>query len=662
MSVDPSLWSEHYDESGHAYYQNEVTGESSWNPPPGFHTSLEMHARVETIVAAKNDGSRSLEKKDRSAEKALSEKELSADKNAREKRRAEQKEAKRLRDVERARARAMEEEKEKKRLEEAERVRKIEELEAAWEQIQASLLTVKQQRILAGKGIRAVKNEHFGGVKVFLAECSIYKGGFEDENGTHFNSVNAKDYNLNSPLHVAAKLGKIHFVRQLLQAGMDPTFHNASGLNALQLAISGNHPECAILLLFDGQCEFDVKSKRLRCKSLLDSGHRCPNDQKEGGFCENKACKETGNDMLMAAMKKAKEKKEKFDIGEFNKQDDDDLGNKTPMQIAMRRRSPFIYSFLSNFELSNARNMATALRRFRDAESVHDAQLSMTQILDIIATRRMHKDRLDEEARSNNEDEIGDGEIDEHLPESMNVMYETMTCWRSLLSAAVGDPEPAVYGHQMRLAPGLATKWEELSRFTKRRFLHGQWTHTMKNLERKVYNAFGDFYGLYEVPSRTLLGAEEWSHGETMGHHEEKTESTELLGHLELIVVSATNLSKADTFGKSDPYCTLYVNGVKQGQTKTLKRTLNPVWSEQFRLELPTPPLDVDDTITFEVHDYDLIGKHDFLGEVKLNGKRLQEFIDGGVVTKPHSFSLMKKLDEFTPAKGELQVSFVSFK
>ena len=82
----------------------------------------------------------------------------------------------------------------------------------------------------------------------------------------------------------------------------------------------------------------------------------------------------------------------------------------------------------------------------------------------------------------------------------------------------------------------------------------------------------------------------------------------------------------------------------------------------KFRLELPTPPLDVDDTITFEVHDYDLIGKHDFLGEVKLNGKRLQEFIDGGVVTKPHSFSLMKKLDEFTPAKGELQVSFVSFK
>ena len=285
-------WLEVYDESsGHTYYQNNVTGESSWEKPAGFVSKAELQPEKAVVVEKKKPAKKKLTKEEREAQKA-----------ERLKRRAEQLEKKRLRDLEREKIRKMEEEIERKRREEERRQRKIKEAKEALEKIQYTLLTAKQQKSLAGKGIRAVKQNSMGGIKVYLAEVELRKGGFEDEYGTHFDSINAKDYNLNTPLHVAAKLGHSKLAKKFLNLGMDPSTINASGLNALHLAIANNNLDIVGLILMKGGCKYDEPTKRLRCRSVLESGFRCPNDQVEGGFCTNRACKETGNDMLMAAM------------------------------------------------------------------------------------------------------------------------------------------------------------------------------------------------------------------------------------------------------------------------------------------------------------------------------------------------------------------------
>ena len=55
----------------------------------------------------------------------------------------------------------------------------------ALEKIQYTLHT-KATKFLADKGIRAVEQNSMGGVKVYLAEVELRKGGFEGEDGQHY--------------------------------------------------------------------------------------------------------------------------------------------------------------------------------------------------------------------------------------------------------------------------------------------------------------------------------------------------------------------------------------------------------------------------------------------------------------------------------------------
>lgn len=41
---------------------------------------------------------------------------------------------------------------------------------------------------------------------------------------------------------------------------------------------------------------------------------------------------------------------------------------------------------------------------------------------------------------------------------------------------------------------------------------------------------------------------------------------------LKFTLESASNLTKADLFGKSDPYCIIKVNGKEQGQSNVVKK------------------------------------------------------------------------------------------
>ena len=80
-------------------------------------------------------------------------------------------------------------------------------------------------------------------------------------------------------------------------------------------------------------------------------------------------------------------------------------------------------------------------------------------------------------------------------------------------------------------------------------------------------------------------------------------------------VVCAEDLAKADTFGKSDPFVKIAVNGVPFARTKVVKKTLSPVFGEEFELTVPVVP-EEGDSLLFEVFDYDVVGSNDFLGRV----------------------------------------------
>lgn len=58
----------------------------------------------------------------------------------------------------------------------------------------------------------------------------------------------------------------------------------------------------------------------------------------------------------------------------------------------------------------------------------------------------------------------------------------------------------------------------------------------------------------------------------------------------EITICSAENLSRADTFGLSDPFCIIKFDGAEIGRTSVLHKTTNPVWSgERFVVSMVLP-------------------------------------------------------------------------
>ncbi|CAM9268105.1 unnamed protein product, partial [Discosporangium mesarthrocarpum] len=92
--------------------------------------------------------------------------------------------------------------------------------------------------------------------------------------------------------------------------------------------------------------------------------------------------------------------------------------------------------------------------------------------------------------------------------------------------------------------------------------------------------------------------------------------------HLEVRIMEAHGLAKADRFGLSDPYVEVYVNGDrKMGRTRTIALTLDPVWSDpEERFVVPVGLDDhTDCELTLDVWDEDDLDQGDFLGQVKMS-------------------------------------------
>ncbi|VUC28346.1 unnamed protein product [Clonostachys rosea] len=101
------------------------------------------------------------------------------------------------------------------------------------------------------------------------------------------------------------------------------------------------------------------------------------------------------------------------------------------------------------------------------------------------------------------------------------------------------------------------------------------------------------------------------------------SESINNMGRLRVDVLDAVDLPAADRNGKSDPYCKFELNGAEVYKTKTIKKTLSPVWNEFFEVDVPSRTAA---NLVVNVYDYDFADKPDFLGAASINLESLDPF------------------------------------
>ena len=134
------------------------------------------------------------------------------------------------------------------------------------------------------------------------------------------------------------------------------------------------------------------------------------------------------------------------------------------------------------------------------------------------------------------------------------------------------------------------------------------------------------------------------------------------MGRLKLEVVSASELKKADTFGKSDPYCVVLSNDAIVGKTPVVKKTLDPEWNEEFEITLKEDDNgDVDiasESIRFEIFDKDIIGSHDFLGLYQISNQSISDFLKLPTDTTK-TFDLIEKNN--SKGTGRITIKFISY-
>ncbi|KAI9814697.1 MAG: hypothetical protein M1832_005696 [Thelocarpon impressellum] len=102
------------------------------------------------------------------------------------------------------------------------------------------------------------------------------------------------------------------------------------------------------------------------------------------------------------------------------------------------------------------------------------------------------------------------------------------------------------------------------------------------------------------------------------------SESINNSGELRVDVLDAANLPAADRNGYSDPYCRFQLNGKDVFKTKTVKKTLNPAWGENFVVPVPSR---IAANFKAVVMDWDMANEDDKLGETDINLELLDPLI-----------------------------------
>jgi len=117
-------------------------------------------------------------------------------------------------------------------------------------------------------------------------------------------------------------------------------------------------------------------------------------------------------------------------------------------------------------------------------------------------------------------------------------------------------------------------------------------------------------------------------------------------GSVTIKLKQAKDLKAADSNGKSDPYVQIN-HGGKKWKSKVIKKTLTPVWNENYSIEMKD--IDQNTTILLELFDKDNIGKDDPLGQIAIP-------VCG--VTSGVELTKWYKLEKTT--KGEIEVGLLT--
>ena len=94
-------------------------------------------------------------------------------------------------------------------------------------------------------------------------------------------------------------------------------------------------------------------------------------------------------------------------------------------------------------------------------------------------------------------------------------------------------------------------------------------------------------------------------------------------GLVRLTIHRAEKLEKKDITGKSDPYLVVSYNHSRVGQTKVCKKSLEPVWEEEFTLHITE---DGPEMIELELYDKDKMGKDETMGFLAIDVRRIKKY------------------------------------
>ncbi|XP_055636023.1 E3 ubiquitin-protein ligase Nedd-4-like isoform X1 [Toxorhynchites rutilus septentrionalis] len=125
-------------------------------------------------------------------------------------------------------------------------------------------------------------------------------------------------------------------------------------------------------------------------------------------------------------------------------------------------------------------------------------------------------------------------------------------------------------------------------------------------------------------------------------------------------VVRANSLTKKDIFGNSDPYVKIDVNtilgdvNIDSMVTKTKKKTLNPVWDEEFVLRVKPN----EHKLVFQVYDENRLTRDGFLGMVELTLINLPREQEGRTIATKNYPLRPKKISGMlrSKIKGSLDI------
>ncbi|XP_069485384.1 synaptotagmin-1 isoform X2 [Ambystoma mexicanum] len=135
-------------------------------------------------------------------------------------------------------------------------------------------------------------------------------------------------------------------------------------------------------------------------------------------------------------------------------------------------------------------------------------------------------------------------------------------------------------------------------------------------------------------------------------------------------IIQAAELPALDMGGTSDPYVKMFLlpDKKKKYETKVHRKTLNPVFNEQFTFKVPYSELG-GKTLVMAVYDFDRFSKHDIIGEVKVP----MNTVDFGHVTEEWRDLLSAEKEEeklgdicfslrYVPTAGKLTVVILEAK